>query len=48
MIECVECKEMSFSYHKEMCLKCGSGATLFSRNEDISEWWEEEDDGVRE
>ena len=37
-IECVQCKKMTFSYDKEICLNCGSGATLWSRNEDISEW----------
>ena len=29
-IECVRCKEMSFSNYKELCLACGSSATLWS------------------
>ncbi len=42
MIECVRCKEITFSYQKEVCLSCGSGATLWSRNKDISDWYNEE------
>ncbi len=32
MKECVACKKMAFSWDKEVCLSCGSGATLWSEN----------------
>jgi len=34
MKECIRCKELAFDENKEFCLKCGSGANL---------WWREEE-----
>ena len=30
MIECIACRELTFSIDKEICLKCGSSMNLWS------------------
>ena len=34
-IECDRCKEMSWSYVKEICMACGSGMNLWSEDYDL-------------